>query len=207
MKTSDLIDALARGVEASPTETRSPPWAPTVLAGLLGGLLLMTITINPRPDIAAALAPTFLKAALGAAVAAAALPLVARLARPGRPEGLRIVAMGALALVAIAGAIIVGWDAYHRIQAGRAIPRCLVYIPLFAAPTAALLFWLVRGLAPTRLALIGASIGAASGGIGAMAYAVYCPFENYLTVLSWYIIGIAICAVAGAVAGGRLLRW
>lgn len=207
MKTSDLIDALSHGVEPAPDDPRSPPWAPAVFVGFLGALLLMSVTLGPRPDIVAALAPTFIKAALGAAVAAASLPLVARLARPGRPGGMRLVALAGLAVIAAVAALLVAWDAAQRIELGRPIPRCLVYIPLFATPTAIALFWLVRGLAPTRLALIGAAVGAASGGIGAMAYAVYCPFENYLTVLSWYVMGIAICAVLGALAGGRLLRW
>lgn len=207
MKTADLIDALARGVEAGPAEPKSPPWAPLLLGGLLGGLLLMVVTLGPRADLVSAMLPTFIKAALGAAIAAASLPLVARLARPGRPAGLRLAAFLILAVLALAAAIFVAFDAVARIQAARAIPRCLVYIPLFATPTAALLFWFVRGLAPTRLAVLGAAIGAVSGGIGAMAYAVYCPFENYGSVLSWYVMGIAICAVLGAVAGGRLLRW
>jgi len=207
MKTGDLIDALARGVEPAPAEHRSPPWAPAAFFGLLGGVVLMLATLGPRPDLASAITPTLIKAALGAAIAAATLPLVARLARPGRPEGLRLVALGALSVIAVAALLVAGWDFVVRLEHGRPIPRCLIYIPLFATPTAVALFWLVRGLAPTRLALIGAGLGAASGGIGAIAYAAYCPFENYLTVLSWYVVGIAICAVAGAIAGGRLLRW
>lgn len=204
MKTTDLIDTLARG---APHERAAPPWAAVVLAGLTSAMLLMALTLGPRPDIAEALAPTFLKAALGAAVAAAALPLVVQLASPGRPGGVRIVVLAAFGVAALAAALIVGWDGYHRIIADRPIPRCLIYIPLFATPMAALLLWLVRGRAPTRLTLIGAAIGAASGGAGAMAYAVYCPFENYLTVLSWYVMGISICAALGALVAGRLLRW
>lgn len=207
MKTADLIEALARGVEAQPAERVSRPWAPAVLLGLGGALALMALTLGPRPDLSDAMLPTFIKAALGAAVAAAALPLAARLARPGRPAGLRLIGLGALGVVTAIAAVIVAFDAAERIALGREIPRCLTYIPLFATPMAVLLVWLVRGLAPTRLMLVGAAIGAASGGIGAMAYAVYCPFGNYLTVLSWYTLGIAICAAFGAVVLGRLVRW
>lgn len=204
MKTTDLIDTLARGAAS---DRSAPPWAAVALAGFAGAMLLMALTIGPRPDIAQALAPTFLKAALGAAVAAAALPLVVQLASPGRPGGARVAVLAVLGAVALAAMLIVGWDAFQRIAAGRPIPRCLIYIPLFATPMAAMLLWLVRGRAPTRLALIGAAIGAASGGMGAMAYAVYCPFESYFIVLSWYAVGISICAALGAVAGARVLRW
>ena len=90
---------------------------------------------------------------------------------------------------------------------GGAFPWCIVTIPLLAAPTAALLGWFVRDLAPTRLAMTGAALGAVSGGIGAMAYAMYCPVDSMPFVVTWYAVAIAFCAVIGAVLGARLLRW
>ncbi|MBL8531151.1 MAG: DUF1109 family protein, partial [Hyphomonadaceae bacterium] len=61
--------------------------------------------------------------------------------------------------------------------------------------------------APTRLALAGAAIGAISGGVGAMAYAMYCPTDSVAFVTTWYSLAIALCAAIGAGVGSRLLRW
>jgi hypothetical protein len=80
-------------------------------------------------------------------------------------------------------------------------------IPLLAAPTALLLTRLLRDLAPTRLTATGAALGAVSGGIGAMAYAMYCPTDSAAFVVTWYAVGIALSAAIGAVLGTRLLRW
>ena len=56
-----------------------------------------------------------------------------------------------------------------------------------------------------RLAAI-ASLGMA-GGIGATFYASHCPGDSPLFLIAWYSIGIALIAVLGALAGGRMLRW
>jgi hypothetical protein len=97
----------------------------------------------------------------------------------------------------------------NRMQAwtGGAFPWCLVLIPLLATPTAALLVWTLRAFAPTRLTLMGAAVGGLSGGVGAMAYAMYCPVDSVAFVVTWYSLGIAIAAALGALIGPRLLRW
>jgi hypothetical protein len=82
-----------------------------------------------------------------------------------------------------------------------------VAVPLLAAPTGAGLIWLARGLAPTRLAASGAAIGALAGGIGAMAYSMYCPVDSAAFVATWYALAIALCAAVGAIVGSILLRW
>ena len=68
MKTDDLIDALARGVE--PAER--PRWrrnlAITLLAGLVAAALLVAIWLGVRPDIGAARMPVMMKAMFSAAV-------------------------------------------------------------------------------------------------------------------------------------------
>jgi hypothetical protein len=90
---------------------------------------------------------------------------------------------------------------------GGGFPWCLVVVPVLAAPTAAGLLWLMRSFAPTRLTLAGASIGALSGGVGAMAYSMYCPVDSVAFVTTWYVVAIGLCAAIGAAVGARLLRW
>lgn len=212
MKTDQLIDMLAKRVEPEPP----PPWrkrlALTLLVGLGVAVLLMVIALGVRPDIGAARMPVMMKALFSAAAAAAVLPLAVRLMRPGRPLGRRLAAVGvfvALAALVVCVALM-GAPEDRRLDmwlgAGR-MPWCVVLIPLLAAPTAALLLWLMRAFAPTRLALAGAAIGALSGGLGAMAYAMYCPTDSVAFVVTWYSIGIGFCAALGAALGSRILRW
>lgn len=155
--------------------------------------------------------PVMLKALFSAAAAAAILPLALQLMKPGRPLGWRLGAIGVFVAICVMAAAIalMGEAPDQRMLAwmGGGFPWCLVLVPLLAAPAAALLLWLMRDFAPTRLGLAGASIGALSGGIGAMAYAMYCPVDSVAFVVTWYVVAIALCAALGAVLGSKLLRW
>jgi hypothetical protein len=82
-----------------------------------------------------------------------------------------------------------------------------VLIPILAVPAAALLTWFMRAFTPTRITLTGAAIGALSGGVSAMAYAMYCPTDSVAFVTTWYTLAIAVCAALGALVGSRFLRW
>jgi hypothetical protein len=211
VKTHDLINALARGVQ--PAER--PRWRRnlglTLLAGLAVAVALVAIGLGVRPDIGAARMPIMMKAMFSALCAAIILPTAIQLMKPGRPLGWRI---GAVALFAAACAIativaLMGEMPERRFEVwmGGTIPWCVVLIPILAAPTAALLTWFMRSFAPTRITLTGAAIGALSGGVGAMAYAMYCPTDSMAFVTTWYTLAIAVCAALGAVIGSRFLRW
>jgi hypothetical protein len=211
VKTDDLIDALARGVE--PAE--KPRWRRNLLVTLLAGLvvaaILVAIGLGVRPDIGAARMPIMMKAMFAAMCAAVVLPLAVQLMKPGRPLGWRIGAVLVFAgLCAVATIVaLMGEMPERRFEAwmGGAVPWCVVLIPVLAAPTAALLTWFMRSFAPTRLMLTGAAIGALSGGVAAMAYAMYCPTDSVAFVTTWYALAIAVCAALGAVLGSRFLRW
>lgn len=211
MKTEDLIAMLARG--AGPGEKKG--WALrlafSIVGGLLAAALVVIIVLGMRPDIGAAPMPVMMKAMFSAAAAAVVLPLAMRLMRPGRPLGWRIAAVFVfLGLAALATWIALMGEAPEarmRAWTGGGFPWCLVLVPILAAPTAAALIWLMRGLAPTRLTLSGAAIGALSGGVGAMAYSMYCPIDSVAFVTTWYVAAIALCAALGALIGARLLRW
>lgn len=211
MKTEQLVDLLARGVEPAERPRWARRLALILIAGLAAALLLMVLGLGVRPDIGAARMPVMLKALFSAAAAAVMLPLAARLMRPGRPLGWRVGAVIVFVSIAAlaAGIALIGEAPERRMQAwmGGGFPWCLVLVPILAAPTAALLVWLMRAFAPTQLTLTGAAIGALSGGIGAMAYSMYCPVDSVAFVTTWYVAAIALCAALGAVAGSRLLRW
>jgi hypothetical protein len=210
VKTVQLIDFLARGVE--PAE--KPRWrrrlAITVLTGLVVAVLLVAIGLGVRPDIGAARMPVMMKALFAALAAAVMLPLTVQLMKPGRALGWRLGAVAVfVAMCAVATFIaLMGEMPERRMESwmGGAVPWCVVLIPILAAPTAALLLWLMRAFAPTRLALAGAAIGAFAGGVGAMAYAMYCPTDSVAFVTTWYTVAIAVCAALGALVGSKILR-
>lgn len=211
MKTDHLIDMLARGVEPAERPRWVRRFVLTLVVGLAAAVLIVAIGIGVRPDIGAARMPVMMKAMFSAAVAAALLPLTVQLMKPGRPLGWRIgavlVFVGVCAIATVVA--LMGEAPEDRMQAwmGGGFPWCVVIVPILAAPTAAGLLWLMRSFAPTRLTLAGAAIGALSGGIGAMAYAMYCPVDSMPFVTTWYVVAIALCAAIGAVIGARLLRW
>lgn len=211
MKTDHLIDALSRGVEPA----QKPRWklnlAITLIVGLIVAVALVAIGLGVRPDIGAARMPVMMKAMFSALAAAIVLPLTLQLMKPGRPLGWRIgavVLFVALCAVCVVVALM-GEEPAERMAMwmGNGVPWCVVLIPVLAAPTAALLIWLMRAFAPTRLTMTGAAIGALSGGIGAMAYAMYCPVDSAAFVMTWYVLGIALSAVIGALVGAKFLRW
>jgi hypothetical protein len=211
VKTDDLIAVLARGVEPA----QRPHWrrdlALTLLAGLFAALLLVALGLNVRPDIGAARMPIMMKAAFSATAAAVMLPITVQLMKPGRPLGWRIGGAAIFAALCVIATIValMGEMPERRFEAwmGGAIPWCVVLIPILAAPTAVLLTWFMRSFAPTRIALTGAAIGALSGGVGAMAYAMYCPVDSVAFVTTWYTLAIAVCAALGALVGSKFLRW
>lgn len=211
MKTDDLIDMLAKNVE--PAERQH--WRMRMMLTLLGGLAIAAALVltfmHMRPDIGTSTTAVLLKAAFSAAAAATIMPLAMRLMRPGSPLGWRLLAGLIFAGVSLLAAFIalMGTPSEARMHAwmGGGFPWCVVLIPIFAAPAAALMVWLARSLAPTRLTLSGAAIGALSGGVGAMAYAMYCTVDSVAFVTTWYVAAIAICAALGAILGSKLLRW
>jgi hypothetical protein len=67
--------------------------------------------------------------------------------------------------------------------------------------------WALKGLAPTRLALAGAAAGALAGAEAAFVYALHCTEMQAPFLAVWYVTGMALPALAGALLGRRLLRW
>jgi hypothetical protein len=212
MKTDDLIEALSRSEE--PVKPRSPLAALAGLAGLGligGGLLLYLVFGGARPDFASAMPIVLMKAGFSALFATIAALLVARLARPGASPKTRVTllvtlfaAAGAISATALfmapPGARMAAWT-------GGGFPWCIAIIPFLAVPAAFLILRGVKAFAPTRLATMGAAIGAAAGGVGAMAYSTYCPVDQLAFVTTWYAVGIGLCAAMGALLGRWLLRW
>ena len=215
MKTDDLIEALARTPEAAKPNHLYRRVALALIIGLVLGLVMVRLFMGFRPDIGVAAPMVAMKAGFSALIATFAGGLALRLAKPiGGAKGTIRRLATPLALV-IASAVAIGLitlmaiEPGHRFAAftGGGFPWCIILIPFCGLPTALLLVWALREAAPTRLALAGAAIGALSGGIGAMIYALFCSVDSVSFVTIWYVVGIGLAAALGAMVGVRLLRW
>lgn len=213
MKTQELIKLLANGDIAVEPNAVPRRFALALGWGACGAILLMAIWLGVRADIAkAALLPMFwVKLAYPALILAGALMAALRLSRPGVPLGRAplLIATPVLAMGVLAAAVL--WNTapgtHDRLIYGVSWTVCPFYIASLSAPVFVAALWAMQGFAPTRPALAGASAGLLAGAAGALVYALYCPEMAAPFLAIWYLVGMLIPAVLGAVAGFMLLRW
>lgn len=211
MRTSELIEALA-AADSAPVRPVAPArrLVPAVLGGALASLIVLVLWLGFQPLAQSAQTSWFwMKAGYGAAAAAAGLALALPLSRPGgRP--------GAAGYGLAAAAVAVIWlMAMHRamdgggrgLWLGHTWMVCPWRILALAAPIWLAAVLAMRRLAPTRLALAGASAGLLAGGLSVIVYGLYCQESAAPFVAVWYSLGMAASVVAGALLGPRLLRW
>lgn len=213
MKTDDLILMLSRGAGAADRMPSRRRFALALGWGGLGATLLMSILLGVRHDLdqAAGLPMFWVKFAFAAVLTAGSIHAALRLSRPGALLGKAPVAV-ALALAAIwllAGADLIAAEPGTRVglvlgQTWQVCPWNIagLSIPVFVASV-----WALRGLAPTRLRLAGASAGLLSGALASLVYSLHCPELAAPFIAVWYVLGILIPAAIGALLGPALLRW
>ena len=213
MKTDDLVTLLAAGVAPVPASAVGRRFAVAMVAGITGAVLLLAVTLGVRGDLAQAAGELmfWLKPAFAACLALAGLIATERLARPGMRLGLVWAALATpvLALWLVATVMLINAAPAHRADLilGDTWKECPFNIAFISLPLFAATLWALKGLAPTRLAIAGASAGLLAGALGALVYALHCPESTAPFLAVWYVLGIAIPTLAGAVLGPRVLRW
>lgn len=210
MKTDELIEALAAGIEPVRPARPSPA---LLLAGAGAAITAVVLLLGVRPDLVVAFqgpAP-WLKAGYTLALAGSSLWLLTRLGRPGaraRPAVWTLVGIvGIAGLAGLAEVASLPADARMAAWLGltwRVCPPNILLISAFAAP---LTFLAARRLAPTRPMAAGAALGALTGAMAATAYGLHCPEATLAFLATWYTLGVAAAAVLGAVVGRFALRW
>lgn len=213
MKTNDLIDLLAADTVPVQRHVAARRLALGLLVAVPLSVLLMGTVLGVNPALGAYLVqPMFwVKFGVPLLMALTALPLVARLGRPGMSTSaawaawaLPIAFLWALGLVAL-------WQA--PVGAGPALVLsrtwrvCAENIAMLSLPVFLAAIWVLRSLAPVRPSLAGAGAGALGGATGAAVYAIHCPELAAPFIAIWYVLGMALPVVAGALVGPRLLRW
>lgn len=213
MKTDDFISLLATGVAPVDRRALTKRFGLAVLIGAAGATLIMAVVLGIRRDLAeVALTPIFwAKIALPLCVMIGSLWMSTRLARPGvRTGGSGWLIAAPVAAVWLAGAYVLmaaPGEARLAVVLGKTWRVCPFNIAMLSIPGFIAVFWALKGLAPTRLALTGAAGGLLAGSTATLAYCLHCPEMGIPFWGVWYVLGMLLPAVVGAVLGPRLLRW
>ena len=83
------------------------------------------------------------------------------------------------------------------------MPGLLIYVVSYQFVTRSIESWFdvkVEGA-------LSAGAGLLAGALGALVYALHCPEMATPFLAVWYVVGMAIPTVLGAILGPRLLRW
>jgi hypothetical protein len=176
-------------------------------------LVVLTVWLGVQPLASAVGASWFwMKAGYSLALAMAGFLLLVRVARPGARLGPAWLVVGALALAAIwmmaaHAAMRTPIRSQPHLWLGDTWRVCPWRILALAGPIYLVVALGLRRLAPTRLALAGGAAGLLAGGLAAVVYGLYCQESTAPFVAVWYSVGIAGCALIGALTGPRLLHW
>lgn len=181
--------------------------------GGIGSLLLMIYTLKLLPDLLAALTlqNVWIKLIFTGSMAIISLIAAIRLSLPGRRTNnvlilllfpvLVIWGIGIFELVSTAPEQRVG------LVFGQTWAVCSALIAMLSIPVFVSMLWTMRHLAPTQLRLAGATAGMCSGATGAFVYCLHCPELDVPFIGVWYLLGMLIPAVIGALIGRSVLRW
>ncbi|MNK75487.1 hypothetical protein D3C87_950280 [compost metagenome] len=213
MNTDDFISLLASGVTPVDRRTLAKRFSGAVLAGLLGATLLVIAIMGIRPDLGQVMAtPIFwAKIAFPLCLMIGALSTVMRLARPGIASGpgknLIFAAVASVWVGSIYVLLVAPPDDRLAIILGETWRVCARNITLLSIPGFIAVFWALRGLAPTNLTLSGACGGLLAGSMATIAYSLGCPEMQIPFWGVWYLLGMLVPTVLGALLGRRWLRW
>ncbi|MCU1757590.1 DUF1109 domain-containing protein [Pseudomonas helleri] len=213
MKTDDFISMLASGISPVERHTLAKRFCIAVLIGLATSIVLVMVIFGVRSDLSeVATTPIFwAKIAFPLCLMVGALSVVMRLARPGvTPGGGTLLIFAAVAAIWV-GAIYVLTgsepDARVAVILGKTWRVCALNITVLSIPGFIAVFWALRGLAPTRLRLAGACGGLLAGAMATLAYCLHCPEMDVPFWGVWYLLGMLVPTVIGALLGPRWLNW
>lgn len=209
MKTAALIAALA--ADATPRAGVGGRMLRALVPALALSALALVLLWGPRAGLAGVLAsPLVVKTLLPLGLALPALALVRRLARPEAQSGLPGAVLAGLAgLLALAYALALarqGWAEAAAQWWGLSTLTCLLSVPLLALAPLAGGLWALRAGAPAHPARAGAAAGLLAALASAAIYTLHCPEDSPL-YLPVYALAMLPVVAAGALLGGRLLRW
>ena len=213
MKTDEFVAMLARGSAEVAPRAIEHRFVMGIGLGAMASSMLLAGTLDIRVDLAmAARLPMFwLKLGVAASLMLASLLAALRLSRPGTPVGRApaaiVTPIAALWLLAVVTLITAAPGQRLALLLGATWAVCPLLIAMLAVPVFVGSMWALAGLAPTRLRMAGASAGLLSGATAALLYSLHCPEMAAPFLAIWYVLGIVIPMIFGALLGPRFLRW
>lgn len=213
MQTDDLIRSLAGHIVPISRYQVERRVALGIGGGAIVTLTAIALTLGFRPDLGPAMHgfAFWMKWAYTISLAVGAIAATIHLSRPDATRAqwlwLLVLPLGLLAAVAVTELVRTPVDGREPLLLGQSWTKCSMLVAGLSIPIFIGLLWSFRQLAPTRLRLTGAAAGLASGACAATLYGLHCPEASALFVLTWYTLGMAMAALAGAFLGPRLLRW
>ena len=213
MRTDDLIAMLSTNVEPVDRRQLVRTFGAAFLIGGATAVGVVLLGFGLRTDVTNtdAFVSLVLKNGFTVGVVALASVYLVKHARPGGEKGssltplaLPFVVVMALAAISLASAPHAHWNA---MLLGDQWLECLLSIPVIAIVPFAVIIWAVRQAMPTDLRRAGALAGLVAGALSATGYALHCVDDSVPFIALWYGGTIALCTLAGAALGPRLLRW
>lgn len=211
MKTDDLIDALAAGLEPARPAGLNPLLLLCAAALSVAAVhLVLGVRLAPADIFASPV--IWMKGAYTLSIAAGALWLSLRLGRPGAGiKGPLLVLGGAVGTAFLLGGIELATAPSGERLAdllGESWTICGRNILIISAAAVIPTFLSARRMAPTRPSLSGLALGVGAAAIAATAYGMlHCPESTAAFVAIWYTSGVAVVGAVGALAGRFTLRW
>jgi len=181
MRTETLTAILASNLEPAVPSRKGRRYALGILVGGLVALLLMggILKVNPALAHEVTLPAFWVRELYCGGLGVLSVCVLARLALPGERLGLWPAGIALIVLLMwILGAVVLlsaGPQSRVHLLLGTTARVCPFLIAFLAAPLFAALVWILKGLAPTRLRLAGATAGFAAGSLGSVVYALHCP--------------------------------
>lgn len=213
MKTDDLVTMLASGAVAVERGTLERRFMTGVGIGsvVTAAMMLSLLGMNPELPQAVRVPMFWVKTAFAASLVVASFIIALRLSRPGVALGRAPLAIATplLAMWALAAVTLLAAAPEQRVSLvlGETWTVCPWLIALLAVPVFIGTLWCVSGLAPTSPRTAGAASGLLAGAISTLVYCLHCPEMAAPFLAVWYVLGISIPTLAGALVGPRLLRW
>lgn len=213
MKTEELIERLAADAVPMQAGLVERGVLRALVAGGAMSVALFAATLGLRPDLSRAWADPLVVAKTGLPLALGLFALSLALGA-ARPASRAVVAQKLIWAVPAAAFALFVWafanpPATGRVAAfiGHSISYCLPAILVLSLPVGGFLLSALRSGAPESPVRCGALAGLAAGGLATALYSLFCNEDSPLFFAVWYSGGIGLAALAGAVAGARVLRW
>jgi len=213
MKTEELISLLAKDVAPVPRNSVNRRFTKALAWGFPLAMAVMIIVYGLRKDLDQALLDwsLWLKLIFTGSLALAGFVATQRLSRPGVALDRVWLAIAApiatLWLIAAAVLYNAAPSETSTLIFGSSWKTCALNIALISVPLLAATLSCVRGLAPTRAALAGASAGLLAGSLATLVYSLHCPESAAPFGAIWYVLGLSLPTIAGALLGPRMFRW